>query len=244
MDTPTTINVNGVDETVLFPYTYEGGANNVNERMFEWKELTYFRMQYDNNWWMMPSDELLALYDKTYDLRFKYHFVSNFSYITSVFTPLMGYVYFWKDRIPSGPTTSEMLLTKAECEARLGRVSEAMNTVNKLRVARIDNTAPSSVILLTASNQEDAVKKILEERRRELPFVRRFQDIRRLNTNSESYDDTGALSKTFYSFTQTNIDKSGKKTYTLEKGSDKYACPLPETEFIVSDYVIDQNIYQ
>lgn len=244
METPTTININGVDETLLFPYTYEGGANNVNERMLEWKELTYFRMQYDNNWWMMPSDELLALYDKTYDLRYKYHFVSNFSYITSVNTPLMGYVFFWKDRIPSGPTTAEMLLTKAECEARLGRVSEAMNTVNKLRVARFDNTAPASAINLTASGQEDAVKKILEERHREMPFVRRFQDIRRLNTNGDAYDDAGALTKTFYSFTLTNIDKSNKKTYTLEKNSDRYACPLPETEFIVSDYVIDQNIYQ
>ena len=244
MDVPTTINVDGVDETILFPYTYEGGANNVNERMFEWKELTYFRMQYDNNWWMMPSEELLALYDKTYDLRYKYHFVPNFSYITSVFTPLMGYVFFWKDRIPSGPTTAEILLTKAECEARLGKVNEALSTINKLRAARIDKNAPSNVINLTATNQEDAVKKILEERRRELPFVRRFQDIRRLNTNSEAYDDAGVLNKTFYSFTLTNIDKSSKKTYTLEKNSDKYACPLPETEFIVSDYAINQNIYQ
>jgi hypothetical protein len=41
-----------------------------------------------------------------------------------------------------------------------------------------------------------------------------------------------------------NIDKSSKKTYTLEMNSDKYACPLPKTEFEVSDFVIDQNIYQ
>ena len=139
---------------------------------------------------------------------------------------------------------AEILLTKAECEARLGKVNEALSTINKLRAARIDKNAPSNVINLTATNQEDAVKKILEERRRELPFVRRFQDIRRLNTNSEAYDDAGVLNKTFYSFTLTNIDKSSKKTYTLEKNSDKYACPLPETEFIVSDYAINQNIYQ
>ena len=138
----------------------------------------------------------------------------------------------------------EMLLTKAECEARLGKVSEAMNTVNRLRAARIDNTAPASVVNLTATSQEEAVKKILEERRRELPFVRRFQDIRRLNTNNESYDDPGTLTKQFYAFTLTNIDKSTKKTYTLEKNSDRYACPLPETEFAVSDYAIDQNLYQ
>ena len=244
MDSPTTVNINGHNETIFFPYTYEGSANKVNEFMLEWKELTYFRMAYDVNWWMMPSDELLALYDKNYDLRYKYHFVPNFSYVTNVTTPLVGYVFFWKDRIPSGPTTAEMLLTKAECEARLGKVSEAMITVNKLRAARIDQTAPASVINLTATSQEEAVKKILEERRRELPFVRRFQDIRRLNTNSESYDDPGTLTKQFYAFTLTNINRAEKKTYTLEKNSDRYACPLPETEFAVSDFVIDQNLYQ
>ena len=123
-------------------------------------------------------------------------------------------------------------------------MSEAMSTVNKLRVARIDNQAPADVIFLTASGTEDAVKKILEERRRELPFVHRFQDIRRLNTNSDSFDDVGSLTKSFYSFTLTGIDMKSPKTFTLEQNSDKYACPLPETEFEVSDYVIDQNLYQ
>ena len=244
MDSPTTVTINGKSETIILPYTYEGGANSVNERMMEWKEMTYFRMQEDNNWWMMPSESLLALYDKTYDLRYKYHFIPNYSFINTISTPLMGYVFWWKDRIISGPTTAEMLLTKAECEARLNRVSEAMTTVNKLRAARMDKNAPANVINLSASSAEDAVKKILEERRREMPFVRRFMDIRRLNSNTESYDDVGALTKSFYAFSLTNIDKNSKKTYTLEKNSDKYACPLPKTEFEVSDFVIDQNIYK
>lgn len=244
MDTPTTFNINGKSETVYFPYTYEGSANNVNERMFEWKEMTYFRMQEDKNWWMMPSESLLALYDKTYDLRYKYHFISQYSFIVNLTTPLIGYVFFWKDRTPSGPTTPEMLLTKAECEARLGKVSEAMSTVNRLRAARMDKNAPANIINLSASGTEDAVKKILEERRREMPFVRRFMDIRRLNSNNESYDDVGTLTKSFYAITLTNIDKNSRKTFTLEMNSSKYACPLPDTEFEISDYVIDQNIYQ
>jgi len=244
MDTPTTVNIDGKDEVILFPYTYEASANKVNEYMFEWKELTYFRMQYDNNWWMMPSEELMALYDTQYDLRYKYHYVQNFSYINNITTPLPAYIFFWKDRIPSGPTTAEMLLIKAECEARLGNTSAAMTAVNKLRAARMDNTAPQNVINLTASSTEDAVKKILEERRREMPFVRRFQDIRRLNSNDVAYDDVGTLTKSFYSFSMTTIDKTQKKTYTLEQNSDRYACPLPETEFEVSDFVIDQNLYQ
>lgn len=240
-----TATVGGKTVTIEVPYTFEGGSGNVNERMFEWKEFMYFRMFEDKNWWYMPSQALLNLYDKQYDLRYKYHVVENYSYIDlpDVSTPLPAYCFFWKDMIPSGPTTAEMLLIKAECEARTGKVSEAMATVNRLRAVRMDRKAPSGVINLSASTQEEAVTKILEERRREMPFVCRFMDIRRLNSNEVSYDDPGDLTKTFYAFTLTNIDKGSRKTYTLEKNSPLYACPLPKTEFVASDYVIDQNIY-
>ena len=87
------------------------------------------------------------------------------------------------------------------------------------------------------------MKKILEERRREMPFARRFLDIRRLNSNDCSYDDPGNITKTFYEYSLVNVNVGSKKTYTLEKNSSLYACPLPETEFVASDYVIDQNIY-
>lgn len=243
MDSKTIVAVNGKNEEVEFPYTYEGSANNVNNYMLEWKELTYFRMAYDVNWWYMPSEELLALYNKEYDLRYKYHIVENFSYINSIDIPLPSYVFFWKDRIPSGPTTAEMLLIKAECEARSGNIADAMSTVNTLRRNRMDRTAPDDVINLTASGVEDAVMKILEERRRERPFVHRFLDIRRLNSNDESYDDCGDINKTFYEYSLTDIKTATKKSYTLEKNSTLYACPLPETEFVASDYVIEQNIY-
>ena len=107
----------------------------------------------------------------------------------------------------------------------------------------VEYLSPADVINLAASSQEDAVKKVLEERRREMPFARRFMDIRRLNSNECSYDDPGDITKTFYEYSLVNINVSSKKTYTLEKNSAMYACPLPETEFIASDYVIDQNIY-
>ena len=243
MPSPTVITINGRTETIYFPYTYEGGANNVTQYMFEWNELMYFRMAYDKNWWYMPSQSLLNLYDKQYDLRYKYHIVPNFSYNNTIDAELPAYVFFWKDRIPSGPTTAEMLLIKAECEARTGQVSAAMTTVNRLRAVRMDKTAPSSVINLSATGQEEAVKKILEERRREMPFVCRFMDIRRLNSNDVSYDDPGDITKTFYSFSLTNIDKTSTVTYTLPKNSTKMVCPIPETEIVASDGAIEQNVY-
>ena len=241
METPTTVG----DHTIIFPYTYEGGANNVNNYMFEWKELMYFRMAYDQNWWYMPSQALLNLYDKDYDLRYKYHVVPNYSiaYNNANSQDLPGYVFFWKDRIPSGPTTAEMLLIKAECEARGGNVSAAMATVNRLRAVRMDKNAPADVINLSASGKEDAVKKILEERRREMPFARRLMDVRRLNTNDDSFDDAGEITKTFYEFDRNNINKGSTKTYTLGKNDTKVACPIPDTEIIASDGVIEQNIY-
>ena len=243
MDTPTTVVIDGETKTILFPYTYEGSANNVNERMFEWKELMFFRFAYDDNWWYMPSEALLNLYDKQYDLRYKYHIVENYSYNDNIPVALPGYIFFWKDRIPSGPTTAEMLLIKAECEARGGNVTAAMATVNRLRAVRMDKSAPESVINLSASSKEDAVGKILEERRREMPFARRLLDIRRLNTNGDSFDDPGDITKNFYAFTLTNIDKNTKKTFTLEKNSPRYACPIPATELVASDNVIEQNTY-
>ena len=76
-----------------------------------------------------------------------------------------------------------------------------------------------------------------------MPFVCRFMDIRRLNSNECSYDDPGDITKTFYDFSLVSINAGSTKTYTLPKNSTLYACPLPETEFIASDFVIDQNIY-
>ncbi len=240
---PVVVTINGRTETVNFPYTYIGSANNVNEYMFQWKELMYFRMAEDRNWWYMPSESLLSLYDKEHDLRYKYHIVPNFAYINTIDAELPAYIFFWKDRIPSGPTTAEMLLIKAECEARSGNTSAAMTTVNRLRAVRMDKDAPANVINLTASSKEEAVKKILEERRREMPFARRLLDIRRLNSNEDSFDDVGDLTKTFYTFNLSNIDKGTTKTYKLEKNSTRVACPLPKTEIDMSGGVIEQNVY-
>ena len=242
---PVTVNVGGRTETILLPYTFNSGSGTVNDFMFEWKEFMYFRMEEDHNWWYLPSESLTSLYDQTYDLRYKYHFIPNYScYVRSMDARVPAYVFFWKDRLPGGPTTPEMLLIKAECEARAGNVSAAMTTVNRLRAVRMDKTAPADKINLSASTKEDAVKKILEERRREMPFAKRLWDIRRLNYNADSYDDVGDITKTFYDFDLNNINKGGAtKTYTLGKNSTKIASPLPQTEIVASDGAIEQNVY-
>ena len=244
-DIPSNVTVDGVTIGIKYPYTHDNQSDMSD--MMEWKEFYYFRMLYNESWWYVPSKELLALYDKTYDLRYKYHMVENYSYDRGLISPAYeypGYVFFYKDRIPSGPTVAEMLLIKAEALARDNKLDEAMNTVNLLRAKRIDSNAPSSFINLTASDREEAVLMILEERRREMPFSQRWNDIRRLNNNQDTFDDIPELKREFYEYTNAAILTSSPiKTYMLEKGSRRFAAPIHETEIESSKGVIKQNSY-
>lgn len=242
---PSNVTVDGVPVEIKYPYTHDNQSDMSD--MMEWKEFYYFRLLYHESWWYVPSSELLDLYDKSYDLRYRYHMVENYSFDRGLINPAYeypGYVFFYKDRIPSGPTVAEMLLTKAEAQARNNQVGEAINTVNQLRVKRMDSSAPSSSINLTASGREEAVLKILEERRREMPFSQRWNDIRRLNNNQDTFDDIPELKREFYEYTNTSIlGSSPVKTYTLEKGSRRFAAPIHETEIESSNGAIKQNSY-
>ena len=241
-----TINPNTDKEIVeiKFPYTHDNQIDMTD--MMEWKEFYYFRMLSNSSWWYIPSKELLALYDRDYDLRYKYHMVENYSYDRGMTSPAYaypGYIFFYKDRIPSGPTVAEMILTKAECQARMGDYIEAMNTVNVLREKRIDKNAPSDKIKLSASSQTEAISKILQERRREMPFSTRWYDIRRFN-NNEDPDDDVVLTREFYPYTNFGIlGKETLKTYSLDKNSRRFAAPILNTEIESSLGKIQQNIY-
>ncbi|KAA6346907.1 hypothetical protein EZS27_005529 [termite gut metagenome] len=250
--TPTKIYTNPADPTfseeytVLFPYTHDNQVDMTD--MLGWPEFYYFRLLYYGSWWYIPSDDLLSIYDHEYDLRYKYHVVEGYTYVSpaSMNNPAYfgyGYVFFFKDRIPAGPTVAEMLLTKAECQARLNDISGAIATVNQLRAKRIDNTAPLSAVNLTASSREEAVKEILKERRREIPFYTRRFDIRRFNTNDDPFDDVD-LSRVFYPYSNTAVHSGDAPIeYTLKKGDRKWASPIPNTEIITSQGKLKQNTY-
>ncbi len=226
--------------TLQFPYTHDNQSDMTD--MIGWKEFMYFRMLNHESWWYVPSQELLNLYDHENDLRYKYHIVQNYSYDRGMTNPAFsypGYVFFFKDRIPSGPTTAEMLLIKAECEARLNQVGPAMTTVNQLFVKRTKPGTPP----LVAANQDQAISVILEERRRELPFSHRWFDIRRFNNNSYAADDV-ELSRTFYPYTSSSVLMNQPPiSYSLTKNSRRWAVPIPDTEIVSSNGVILQNTY-
>lgn len=230
--------------TLKFPYGHDNQTD-VTDRM-AWKESLYMRFMYNGSWWFIPSRELLALYDKTYDRRYEYNYVQGYSYDRGCIKPSYsypGYIRFFKDNLPSGPTVAEMYLIKAECQARLNQVTEAQTTINILRAKRINSTAPSSVINLSFANQTDAITKILQERRRELAFVQRWFDVRRLNNNDNTADDV-VMTRSFYEYSSSAIlNLGGLKTYTLPKDSRRFAVPIPITDIVSGNGVIKQNTY-
>lgn len=57
--------------TIQFPYTHDNQTDMTD--MLGWKEFMYFRMLNHESWWYIPSQQLLGLYDKVNDLRYKYH---------------------------------------------------------------------------------------------------------------------------------------------------------------------------
>lgn len=222
---------------------------------YENKELYYNKILYTGNSTSMPtipSQELINLFDKDYDLRYKYYFVENATvYLTKDYTYKHSTYYRYPGPTssrgqfsPSGPQSSEMLLVQAECLARQNRLPEAMDLVNTLRKKRFDKNTPTHVVLLSADNKETAVAKVLEERRRELAFVSRWSDIRRLNNNSDSFDDVGNIVKEFYKYDPQGVIRPYTvETYILESRSRKFATPISQLELDLSEGKTLQNTY-
>lgn len=152
------------------------------------------------------SEDLLKLYDKEKDKRF-------LLYITNKPFGMPNDYYLWMPYLYTNMafSTPEMYLIAAECEARVGSKEKAMNLINKLRDYRIVENTP-----LNADSNEDALVKVLEERRREFAMLgcTRLIDLKRLNREPK-------LAKTV-------IHKGEGQTYTLKPNDPKYVLPIPD----------------
>lgn len=195
---------------------------------------------------LIPSETLVSLFDKDNDLRYQQFFVKSgtVEYGLEGFGDDLLYRQFYysnsySDMMPSGPSISEMLLTLAEAEAREGNYEQSMNTVNKLREKRM---VTGSNYQLTATSKEEAIKQILDERHREMPFMMRWMDIRRLAYNEDSNDDV-TITRTFYKVRNRVVDTSSTETYTLPIKSKRYAQPLLNVEISRSNGQLKQNEY-
>ena len=222
-----------------------------------WKGLTYAKAIMEPTSATLLSEDLINTYktdvpggEPTNDLRYNFFVIQGHGLTVSTEgsaaknQPVSkkslypSYVNFLGDLL-SGPTTAEMYLILAECAAREGQAQTAMDYVNIVRKNRIASAVYTD---LTASNADEALKKVLQERRREMPFSIRWYDMKRLN----AYDPANKITVTrqFYPYTSTSVNvKDALVTYTLEPGSRHYAIPISATEIANSKDVIEQNKY-
>lgn len=123
----------------------------------------------------------------------------------------------------SGLATDEMYLVRAECSARAGNTTAALEDLNTLLNKRYKK---GSFTAITAASAGEALQKILEERRKELSFRGlRWTDIRRLNK-----EGTGI----------TLTRRAGGQTYRLTPGDAKYVLPIPPDVIALSG--MQQNL--
>ncbi|GGF24135.1 RagB/SusD family nutrient uptake outer membrane protein [Flavobacterium limi] len=156
------------------------------------------------------SNELIDTFD-TNDLRYVL-FTQPSSTFSSDYT--IGRTYSKEgltgESRNGGPTVPEMMLIKAECLARAGSGEAAMAEINKLRQKRF---RASEYTAMTATDNKDALVKVLAERRRELMGSSGFRwfDLKRLNKEPE--------------FAKTITHVFGTESFTLAPNSDRYQMP-------------------
>ncbi len=171
------------------------------------------------------SDELINTFD-TNDLRYVL-FTQPSTVFNSAYTKGRAYAKegLTGESRNAGPTVPEMMLIKAECQARAGSGTAAMQTINALRVKRFRT---GQYVALTATDNKDALLKVLAERRRELMGCGGFRwfDLKRLNKEPE-------LAKTI-------THRFSGQTVTLAPNGDRYQLPFAPIYF---DYApnLEQN---
>lgn len=124
----------------------------------------------------------------------------------------------------SGIATNEIYLIRAECYARSGNAQAAMTDLNTLLIKRYQTGTFSP---LTAVSPDDALRQILQERRKELPYTGqlRWEDLRRLNKDTR--------------FAKTLTRIYNGSTYTLPPNDERYVFPIPDLE--IQLYGLPQN---
>ncbi len=146
---------------------------------------------------------------------------------TSVlFGPFRLSLEFTNNTPNKGISTAEMYLIKAECHARKGELTAALDAINVLRENRFET---GSSFQLTATTAAEALVLIKEERRRELAFKgQRLFDIKRYNL----FDNDNI------SITHTLPDTG--ETFMLEPGNPRFVLPIGR-KYIGLNPEIEQN---
>lgn len=218
--------------------------------LFEWKDQIYARTFNYASWWFLPSKSLLDTYARDIkdgnpdnDLRYRYYMVEDYGLRYCKKTTegrTFGYTQFYLDQIISGLSVGEMLLIKAEVLARSGDAGGAVAQLDILRKARIDASAYEKLPIGSAA---EALRMVLDERRREMPFTARWYDLKRYNWNNDPSDDVTITRQYYPHNSSTILINDPVETYTLEPKSRRYARPIPEVDIMRADNELVQNTY-
>lgn len=118
---------------------------------------------------------------------------------------------FVTDNVTTGITVPEVMLTQAEGLAREGQAGPAMDLVNALRQKRFRT---ADYVELTTADADEALRIVLDERRREL-----------FGTGLRWFDQRRLSLEPAFAETETRVFKGN--TYTLAPGSNRYVYPIP-----------------
>lgn len=196
------IDFNSLPTAIQYPFPYDYGATN--------EEILFFcfapAIIMMGNARMHVDPVLLSLYNAN-DKRLAVYYGTGG--INNVF--FRG-SYFGNTPFFVGPSTAEMILIRAECNARHGELSAAIADINRLGEHRYEK---GSFIHYSDLGNEETLKLVLDERRRELAFRGlRWEDLRRLNKDPR--------------FATSIVRRIGDHIYTLEPNSPKYVWPIPD----------------
>jgi hypothetical protein len=162
------------------------------------------------------------LFDPVNDLRYTLFTKAGADIPVSNFTNRGTYKHRLANQgIYVGPKVPEMMLIKAECEARAGNTASAVNILNALRKKRITTTGYTD---LTAADAQQALQLVITERRKELMGTgARWFDQRRLQKDNL----IATVSRPFKGVTYTLAPGSNEYTFAI---ADKYILLNPEIE--------------
>lgn len=124
----------------------------------------------------------------------------------------------------NGLAVDELYLVRAEAEARKGNTGAALKAINDLLVTRWETGTYTD---MTATDANDALGKILPERRKEL-LMRglRWTDLRRLNQETR--------------FAKTLTRTVGGSTFTLSPNDSRYTLLIPQE--VITNSSLPQNV--
>ena len=199
-----------IQDSLLDLSVYTTTLTNFPRRLYNPEVILSKKASRPGNFTMPLSAKLLNLFTTT-DLRYTLFTRAGTSFAPS-FTGRGSYKHqmFSGDDVNIGVSVPEMMLIQAEGMARNNQVTEAMAMVNKLRRKRFKT---ADYVALTATTSAQAVKQVLDERRRELFGTGlRWFDQRRLGT------------ETAYAETETRVFKT--VNYTLTPGSNRFVYPI------------------